>query len=70
MPEVAICTETIVITACGTGIFYNHGTLEYLPEYFIQYLSVCLPLLIQPVLEHIVVLDSNRQDSNHYDVVY
>jgi len=48
---------------------FNDEKLEYLPEYFIQHLSVCLPLLIQPLLRNIAVLDGIRQESNHYDAV-
>jgi hypothetical protein len=59
-PEVAICTENIVIPTPGAGILFKGDLLERLPEYFIQHLSVCLLLLIQPLLRNIVVLDWNR----------
>jgi hypothetical protein len=43
--------------------------LEFPPEYFVQHLSVCLPLLILPLLKNIAVLDRNQQESDHYDGV-
>jgi len=49
--------------------FVSGERLEYLPEYFVQHLSDCLPLLIQPLLSNIVVPDWNRQESEHYDAV-
>jgi len=66
MPEVAICTENIVIPALGVGILFKGEMLEHPPEYFVQHLSVCLPLLIQPLLRNIAVHDRNRQESDHY----
>jgi hypothetical protein len=69
MAEVAICTENIVIPALGVGILFKGERLEYPPEYFIQHLSVCLPLLIQPLLRKIAVLDRNRLESDHYEGV-
>jgi hypothetical protein len=68
-PEVAISTEKVVISALGTGILYKEDMLEYLCEYFFHHLSVCLPLLIQPALRNIAVLDSKRQHSDDYDAV-
>jgi hypothetical protein len=44
--------------------------LEYPPEYFVQHLSVCLPLLIQPLVSNITVLDWKQQQSDQYDVVH
>jgi len=49
-PEVAICTENIVILALGVGIGFQGGRLDYPPHHFVEHLSVCLPLLIQPLL--------------------
>jgi len=69
MPEVAICTENVVIPNLGPGILFEGERQEYLPEYFIQHLSVCLPLLIQPHLRNIAVLDRNPQESDHDDAV-
>jgi hypothetical protein len=43
--------------------------LEYLAEYLVQHLSVCMPLLIQPHLRNIALLDRNWQESDHYDSV-
>jgi hypothetical protein len=61
MPEVTIYTDNVVIPALGIGILFNGGRLEYLPQYFVQHLSVCLPLLIHPFLRNIMVLDGNRE---------
>jgi hypothetical protein len=41
-------------------MLFKGDWLEYLPEYFVQHLSVCLPLLILPLLGNIAVLNSNR----------
>jgi len=43
--------------------------LEYAPEYFVQHLSVCVPLLIQPSLMKIAVLGWFRQEREHDDSV-
>jgi len=67
---VTICTENVVIPTLGAGILYKGERLEYPLEYFFQHLSVCLPLLIQPLLMNIVVLDWNEQESDHYDSVH
>jgi hypothetical protein len=67
MSEVAICTENVVIPTLGTGILLKGEWLEYPLEYFVQHLSVSLPLLIQPLLKNIAVLDWNWEKSNHYD---
>ena len=64
-PEVTICTKTIVIPALDVGIGFQADRLEYQPEYVIQHLSVCVPLLIQPLLRNIAVLDWNPQESDH-----
>jgi len=69
MPEGAIWTENIVIPALGVGILFKGEMVEYPPEYFVQHLSVRLPLLIQLLLRDIVVLDWNPQESDHYDSV-
>jgi len=50
MAGVAICTENIVIPALGARTMFIGERVEYPPEYLIQHLSVCLPLLIQPLL--------------------
>jgi len=57
--EVAICTGNIVIPALGAGILFKAQWLEYTPAYFIQHLSVCLPLPIQSLLRNIVDIDWN-----------
>jgi hypothetical protein len=64
-PEVDICTENIVIPALGAGIFIKGEWVEYPPEYFVQHLLVCLPLLIQPIHRNIAVLDRNWKESDH-----
>jgi hypothetical protein len=46
MPEVAICTDNVVIPTLGIGIVFLGERLEYPPEYLLQHLSVCMPLLI------------------------
>jgi hypothetical protein len=58
-----------VIPALGAGFVLKGERLEYLPEYFIQHLSVCLLLLIQPLLWQIEVLDRNQQERDYYNVV-
>jgi hypothetical protein len=60
MPEVANCTGNVVIPAVGTGMLVKGEWLEYPPQYFVQHLSVCSPLLIQPPVRKIVLLDWNR----------
>ena len=69
MSEVAICIENVVIPALGVGILFKGARWEYQPEYFVQHLLVCLPLLILPRLRNIAVLDWNQQKSNDYDDV-
>jgi len=69
-PEVAICTENVVIPTLGIGILFKGARLEYPPGYFVQCISDCLPLLIQPVRRNIAVLDWNWQESDHYDGVF
>jgi len=56
-PDVAIGTENIVIPAPGAGVLFKVERVESPPEYFIQHFSVCLPLLIQPLLRNMVLLD-------------
>jgi hypothetical protein len=70
MPEVAICTETFVLPSLGAGILLKGERLECLLEYLLQHLSLCMPLLILPLLKNIPVLDRNRQESNHYNAVH
>jgi len=65
MPEVGICTENIVIPDLSVRIRFNCVRLAYPPEYLVQHLSVCFPLLIQLLLRDIAVLDWNRQESDH-----
>jgi len=60
MPEVAICTENILIPALGARGLCEGEWLEYTPEYFFQHLSVCMPLLIQHLLRKIAVVGWNR----------
>jgi len=67
MPEVAISTEDIVITASGTTILFTDVKLEYMLEYLIAPLSISLPLLIQSLLMNITVFDCNRHIREHYD---
>jgi hypothetical protein len=43
--------------------------MEYPPEFLVQHCSVCMSLLIKPLLRKIAVLDQNRQESDHYDGV-
>jgi hypothetical protein len=69
MLEVAICTENVVIPAFGGGRLFKCQRLEYQPEYFIQHLSVCFPLCIQPLLRNFAVVDCNRQESDPYNAV-
>ena len=61
--------EIGVIPALGAGIVFKGEWLEYPLDFFVQHLSVCLPLLIQLLLSNIAVLDWNRQESEHYDPV-
>jgi len=70
MPEVAICTQNIVIPALGVGILCNGERLEYPPEYCVQHLSVCLLLLNQLVLRKRAVLNRNWQESDNHDAVH
>ena len=69
MPEVAFCTENVVIPTLGVGIVFKGERLKYPPEYFVQHLSGCLLLLIQPLLRNIAVHDWNRQESDHCNSV-
>jgi len=70
MPEVAICTENVVIPTIGAGIVFKGEWLEYPTEYFVQHLLVCLLLLIQSPRRNIVVPDWNWPESDHYDAVH
>jgi hypothetical protein len=38
MPEVAICTEYVVIPAPSDGILFNMERPDYPPEYLVQHL--------------------------------
>jgi hypothetical protein len=69
MPEVAICTENVVIPTLGIGILFQGERLVCPPEIFVQHVPVCLPLLMQPVLRNIAVLDRSGQERDHYDGV-
>ena len=69
MPEVAICTENVVIPTLSAVFLFDGERLEYMPEYLVQHLLVCCPLHILPLLRIIAVLDRNRQQSDHYDAV-
>jgi len=70
MPEVAIGTQKVVIPALGAGVLFQCERLEYQLEYFVQHFSVCLRLLIQPLLRDIAVLDWNRQECDQYNAVH
>jgi hypothetical protein len=70
MPGVAIYTENVVISTVGTGIVFKCERLEYPMECSIQYHYISLPLHIQPVLRNIVILDRNRQESDHSKAVH
>jgi hypothetical protein len=48
------------------GIMLKGEKLQSLPEYFVQHPWFCMPLLILMLLRYIVVLDWNRQESDHY----
>jgi len=67
MPQVAMCTKNVEIPAHGVRILFKAEWLEYPPVNFVQHLSVCLVLLIQPHLTNVAVLDWNRQESDHHD---
>ena len=69
MPEVAICTENIVIHALGAGILFKGERLGYPPGYLIQHLLVCMLLLIKPLLRNVALFDWNRQENDQYDAV-
>ena len=58
-----------MIPTLSAGILFTGERLVYPPEFILLHLSVCLPLLIQPLLRNVEVLDWNRQVSNHYDGV-
>jgi hypothetical protein len=47
----------VEIPALSAGIEFKGERLEYLPEYFVQHLTVCLLQLIQPRLRNIAVFD-------------
>jgi hypothetical protein len=70
MADVDIWAENVIIPALGAGILFNGWWVEYLPVYkFVQHLSVCLPLLIQPHMRNIAALARNRYESDHFDAV-
>jgi hypothetical protein len=60
MPEVAICTENVVIPALGPGMLFKGKWLEYPPAYCIQHLSVCFLLLLESLVKTIAVLGKCR----------
>jgi len=64
-PEVAICPEIVVLPALSAGNVFTGERLKYLPEYLVQPLSVCMPLLMQQFLWNIAVLDRKQQKGNH-----
>jgi hypothetical protein len=70
MPEDTICTENLLIPALGAGIDFTRERLEYPPEYFVQYLKLCSPLVIQPLLRNIAVIEWNWWEIDHYDGVH
>jgi hypothetical protein len=70
MSEVAMCTENIGIADPGDGMVFKCKVLESPPEYFVQYHSHCLLLLIQPLLKNIAVLRWNCWESDLYDAVH
>jgi len=61
--------KNVVLPPPGTGIVCTGEWLESTLEYFVEHLSVCLPLLIQPLLRNFLVLDWNRYEGDHYDAV-
>jgi hypothetical protein len=40
-----------------------------MPQYHVEHHSVSMPLISQPLLGIIAVIDRNGQESNHYDPV-
>jgi hypothetical protein len=69
MPEDPIYSENTIIPTSGTRILCHSKRLEYSLEQFIQHLSVCLLLFIQPLQTNVAVLDWNPQESDHYNAV-
>jgi len=45
--------------ALGAGILFKGDRVEYQLQFLMHHLSICLPLLIQPRLRNIAVLDWN-----------
>ena len=70
MPEDAICTENVVIPRLSSGSSFKDEWLEYSLEYLVQHLSVWLPLLIEPLLRNIPVVDQNRQVCDHCNAAH
>jgi hypothetical protein len=70
MPKVIICKETVVIPALSVGILVDGQTLEYPPQYFVHYHTVCLPLDILQLQRNMRVLEWNRHESYHYNSVH
>jgi hypothetical protein len=70
MPEVAICTENVVIPTLGAGILCQGKRLEYPLKYFVQHHSVCSLVLIQPLPRNNAVLDWTWLESDPYDAVH
>jgi len=60
MSEVAICTESIVIPTLGAGMLFQGEGRQYLPEDFIQHITVCLTRLIHPLVRKGAFLDCNQ----------
>jgi hypothetical protein len=69
-PDVAICTEHVVILALRAAIVLKGGRLVYTPEYIVHHIPICMPLGIAVLLRNIAVLDLNWQESDHYDAGY
>jgi hypothetical protein len=69
-PENSISAEMFVLPTLGAGILSNGEKLAYLPEHCVQQLSVCLPLLIQPLVRKIAVLDCDWQQREYLNDVH
>jgi hypothetical protein len=69
MPEVAIRTGNFVMSVLSAAILFKCQRLEYLPEYLVQHLSRCYPLLIRLLLRNSPVLKWSQQEFDHYYTV-
>jgi hypothetical protein len=69
MPEVAIRTGNFVMSVLSVAILFKCQRLEYLPEYLVQHLSRCYPLLIRLLLRNSLVLEWRQQELDHYNTV-